>query len=205
MSDNSNNNTLTHKIDYKIDLDCSSISVSNMSNTTANMNANQEQVSNSQKIENKISNILIDKKGLKNTQYIVYKMEDLQLNDEITFNYTTKKNIQGGVSIKIEKITPKYINNYKKEYMTDIKKKIDLECEEDADDTKDEDIEDMNHQEQMNAHGYGECCVCEKELPLAEMGKTDDDEDICLPCIQELEDSLVSYTAELYCTSLLIL
>ena len=79
MSEISNNNTLKHKIDYKIDLDCSSISVSNMSNTTANMNANQEQVSNSQKIENKISNILIDKKGLKNTQYIVYKMEDLQL------------------------------------------------------------------------------------------------------------------------------
>jgi hypothetical protein len=196
MSEISNNNTLTHKIDYKIDLDCSSISVSNMSNSTANMNANQEQSSNSQKIENKVSNILIDKNNLKNTQYIVYKMEDLQLNDEITFTYTTKKEIIEGNIIKINKMTPKYINSYKKEYMSEIKKKIEIECEEVADDINNEvidmntmvDVSILDHIEQLKAHGYGLCCVCEKELPLDQMGKNDDDEDICITCYNELEE-----------------
>jgi len=189
-----NDNTLKHKIDYKIDLDCSSISVSNMSNTTANMNANQEQASNSYKIESKISNILIDKKNLKKPQYIVYKMENLQINDRVKCVYTTKNKQDRISSAEVKKISNKTITinyggkelNLKKENITELEK-IDLKDDDDADDTNNEDIEDMNHQEQMTAHGYGECCFCDKELPLAEMGKTDDDEDICIGCIPEYE------------------
>ncbi len=170
----------TQKIDYKIDLQSSSNSVSNTSNMNANMNATD----NSQKIESKISNILIDKKDLKsNSISNIYKdeMTDFQLNDEITFDYETKKNLQGGVKITIEKITPKYINNYKKENMKNIKK-IDLKCEEDADDTNNEDMEEQQHQEQMNAHGYSKCAYCEKELPNNQIGEDDDGDYICIGC-----------------------
>ena len=177
----------TQKIDYKIDLQSSSNSVSNTSNMNANMNATD----NSQKIESKISNILIDKKDLKsNSISNIYKdeMTDFQLNDEITFDYETKKNLQGGVKITIEKITPKYINNYKKEYMKNIKK-IDLKCEEDADDTNNEDMEEQQHQEQMEAYGYSKCAYCEKELPNDQIGEDDDGDKICLECnSQEEED-----------------
>src|SRR5210317_990477 len=119
------NNTLSYKIDLKNELQSSSISVSNMSNSNANMTTTTSGTDNSQKIESKISNILIDKKDLKtNSISNIYKdeMTDFQLNDEITFDYETKKNLQGGVRITIEKITPKYINNYKKEHMKNINK-----------------------------------------------------------------------------------
>jgi len=143
--------------------------------------------------ENK-DNIIYIKKDLKNKRISnIYKdeMTDLQLNDEITFDYETKKNIQGGIKIKIEKITPKYINSYKKENMKNIKKienKIETDLEEQDKEEKEDDME-QQHEEQMNAFGYAECAYCLKEYPIAQLGEDDDGEKVCLECnSQEEED-----------------
>lgn len=136
--------------------------------------------------ENK-DNIIYIKKNLKNKRISnIYKdeMTDLQLNDEITFDYETKKNIQGGIKIKIEKITPKYINSYKKENMKNIKK-IDNKIETDLDEEDKEESEDemeQQHQEQMEMYGYSKCAYCEKELPNDQIGQDADGDNICIEC-----------------------
>jgi len=190
-----NDNTLSYKIDLKNELQSSSISVSNMSNSNANMTTTTSGTDNSQKIESKISNILIDKKDLKtNSISNIYKdeMTDFQLNDEITFDYETKKNLQGGVRITIEKITPKYINNYKKEHMKNINKienKIDLDLQEQEQGQEDE--MEQQHQEQMNALGYSKCAYCEKELPNDQLAEDEEGDKICLECNSEEEEEVV--------------
>ena len=152
------------------------------------MNANELPVEKlNEKLNGNKDNIIYIKKDLKNKRISnIYKdeMTDLQLNDEITFDYETKKNIQGGIKIKIEKITPKYINNYKKENMKNINKienKIETDFQE-QDKEESEDEMEQQHQEQMEMYGYSKCAYCEKELPNDQLGEDDDGDKICLEC-----------------------
>jgi hypothetical protein len=158
-----------------------------------NMNATTEGTDNSQKIESKISNIYIDKKDLKSNRISnIYKdeMTDFQLNDEITFDYETKKKNMVDLKITIEKITPKYINEYKKENMKNINK-IENKNEPVLDEEDKEESEDemeQQHQEQMEMFGYSKCAYCEKELPNDQLGEDDDGDKICLECNSEEEE-----------------